>query len=147
MISIHCNNNICSAKAQAQTKTMSKEQSTPILTPVKRPLETSINDVTPSPARKRLAPTPSNGPKSSSESQRFVLQRCHAWSEDSDEEAAIAQKSRKRARVSFNVPLLRKTMFYTASFSLVTPIHWDNLIPASDNLQDVLSRATQKERI
>jgi hypothetical protein len=127
---------------------MSKEQSVPILTSVKRPLQTSLNDVTHFLSRKRLAPrTFSNDSESSSsDSQRFVLQRCHAWSEDSDKQAAIAQNSRKRARVSFNIPLLRITFFSTASFSLVTPMHWDDLIPATDNLQNVLSRATKKER-
>jgi hypothetical protein len=136
-----------SAKENTQTETMSKEESEPIMTtPVKRPL-TTLNDVTPSPLRKRLAPTSSSDTESSSsDSQRYVIQRCNAWSEDSDEEAAIAQKSRKRARVSFNLPLTRRTMFHTASFSLVTPIHWNDLIPATDNLQNVISRAAEKER-
>jgi hypothetical protein len=141
MISSPSNNNISSAIEQT-------DSSAAILTPVKRPIQASLNDVTPSPPRKRLAPTSSRESEPSSDSQRFALQRCHAWSEDSQEEAAVAieQKSRKRARVSFNVPLLRRTMFYDASFSLVTPIHWNDLVSATDNLQSYLARATEKEQ-
>jgi hypothetical protein len=151
MISTPYNKNISSAKENTQTEIMcgKEKQSASTSTPVKRPLQTTIDEVTPSPpSRKRLAPTSSTDSDSSGDSpQYYDLQRCDAWSEDSQEEAAIAiaQKSRKRARVSFNVPLLRKTLFDATSFALVTPMHWNDLVSDTDNLQTVLLRATEKE--